>query len=342
MEGDLWRDCCTGGGLSFEPRIAGYGGRRREFRRRKPLGSRSSRRAFLLIGGTREPLADLEWKVGRRPTDLDRRGGLGRLDGVERMAGISGRREEAEEIIINAPKLQNFVVYGRGRAFTKYIMQNVKSLVKANIENTYIPEDEEDEEDAELLNRATALLAGVSSVEYLHLPGPRFETCSLPNFCNLKQLKLNLFGCSYLEYVMELLKRTPKLEDLVLDIDFSSWYDEEYEGHVPFEPPEIVPICVVSHLKNVSITQITGHDDQLDMVKYLLRYGEVLRNMTIVTCGILLFKTRHITEEKFQKEILMYPKISNTCDVEVKFENKGVISDRCSDCGSDRLWCPGI
>ncbi|KAL6188730.1 hypothetical protein ACLB2K_040121 [Fragaria x ananassa] len=183
---------------------------------------------------------------------------------------------------------------------------------------------------------------GVSRVEYLNLPGSKFETCSLPNFSNLKQLKLNLFGCSYLEYVMELLKRTPKLEDLVLDIDFSSWYDEEYEGCVPFEPPDIVPICVVSHLKTVSITQITGHDDQLDMVKYLLRYGEVLRNMTIVTCGILLFKTRHITEEKFQKEILMYPKISNTCDVEVKFENKGVISDRCSDCGSDRLWCPGI
>ncbi|KAL6178979.1 hypothetical protein ACLB2K_050495 [Fragaria x ananassa] len=30
MEGAIWRDCCMGGGLSFEPRIAGYGGRRRE------------------------------------------------------------------------------------------------------------------------------------------------------------------------------------------------------------------------------------------------------------------------------------------------------------------------
>ncbi|KAL6179100.1 hypothetical protein ACLB2K_050616 [Fragaria x ananassa] len=127
---------------------------------------------------------------------------------------------------------------------------------------------------------------GVSRVEYLNLPGLKFETCSLPNFSNLKQLKLNLFGGSYVEYVMELLKRTPKLEDLVLNIDFSSWYDEEYEGYVPFEPPEIVPICVVSHLKTVSINQITGHDDQLDMVKYLLKFGEVPRNVTIVTCGL--------------------------------------------------------
>ncbi|KAL6193935.1 hypothetical protein ACLB2K_035019 [Fragaria x ananassa] len=153
-----------------------------------------------------------------------------------------------EEITINAPKLQNLVVYVLNPA--KYIMQNVNSLVKADIENTYIRKVS-----PWLLNCETALLAGVSRVEYLNLPGLKFETCSLPNFSNVKQLKLNLFGCSYLEYVMELLKRTPKLEDLVLDIDFRTWYDEEYEGYIPFEPPEIVPICVVSHLKTVSITQ---------------------------------------------------------------------------------------
>ncbi|KAL6193959.1 hypothetical protein ACLB2K_035043 [Fragaria x ananassa] len=80
---------------------------------------------------------------------------------------------------------------------------------------------------------------------------------------------------------MELLKRSPKLEDhLVLDLDVGSWYDEKYVEYKPFELPEIMPICVVSHLKTVSITHITGHDDQLDVVKYLLKYGQVLRNMT--------------------------------------------------------------
>ncbi|KAM5569310.1 F-box/LRR-repeat protein, partial [Rosa sericea] len=223
------------------------------------------------------------------------------------------------DISINAPKLENLVVYSSG--FTKYILQNAKCLVKANIKHIgYIKKNLS----PDLLNRATALLAGVSSVEYLHISGPNLVACSLPNFSNLKQLKLILFGCSYVEYLMELLKRSPKLEDLFLDIDIRSWYDEKYvEGYEPFKPPEIVPICVVSHLKTVSITHITGHDDQLDVVKYLLKYGQVLRNMTIFTCGTLLFKTRHITEEKFQRKILKYHKSSKTCEVEVKFENKG-------------------
>ncbi|KAL6191159.1 hypothetical protein ACLB2K_037550 [Fragaria x ananassa] len=135
---------------------------------------------------------------------------------------------------------------------------------------------------------------------------------------------------------MELLKRSPKLEDLVLDFDVGSWYDEKYVEYKPFELPEIVPICVVSHLKTVSITHITGHDDQLDVVKYLLKY--VLRNMTIFTCGILLFETRHITEEKFQREILTYPKSSNTCEVEVRFENIGVGSSSCFECKRTYLY----
>ena len=79
-----------GGGLSFEPRLASYGGRRKEFRRQKSLGSRTSRQAFFPIGGIREPLAGLERKLGQRPTDWDRRGSLGRPDGGERKPDVSG------------------------------------------------------------------------------------------------------------------------------------------------------------------------------------------------------------------------------------------------------------
>ncbi|PRQ38745.1 putative FBD domain, leucine-rich repeat domain, L domain-containing protein [Rosa chinensis] len=246
---------------------------------------------------------------------------------------VNGDERKFKGISINAPKLENLFVYGTD--LTRYVLRNAKPLVKANIELTNF----EKNLSPELLNRATALLAGVPSVGYLYISGPNYVACSLPNFCNLKQLKLILFGCSYLEYVMELLKRSPKLEDLVLDIDVRSWYSEEYvEGYEPFKPPEIVPICVVSHLKTVSITHITGHDDQLGVVKYLLKYGQVLRNVNIFTCGALLFKTRHITEEKFQRKILKYHKSSNTCEVEVKYENKGVVSFNCSDCTSTVLY----
>ena len=62
---------------------------------------------------------------------------------------------------------------------------------------------------------------------------------------------------------MELLKQSPKLEDLLLDINIRTWYDEEYvEGYEPFKPPESMPICVLSHLKTISITKFMGHDDR--------------------------------------------------------------------------------
>ncbi|KAL6208818.1 hypothetical protein ACLB2K_019763 [Fragaria x ananassa] len=64
-----------GGGLPFEPRLAGYGGRRKEFRRKKDFGSRGSRRRFILHGGVREAATGLELQLGWRPTERDRNQG---------------------------------------------------------------------------------------------------------------------------------------------------------------------------------------------------------------------------------------------------------------------------
>ncbi|KAL6211914.1 hypothetical protein ACLB2K_017137 [Fragaria x ananassa] len=53
MEIALWRDCYMGGGISFKPRLAGYGDRRKEFRRREVSGSRNFRARLRLLGSAR-------------------------------------------------------------------------------------------------------------------------------------------------------------------------------------------------------------------------------------------------------------------------------------------------
>lgn len=63
-----------GGEFLFEPRIAGYDGRRMEFRRRGALNNRDFRRVLLSISDTRESLTGLGWELGQRPTDWDRCG----------------------------------------------------------------------------------------------------------------------------------------------------------------------------------------------------------------------------------------------------------------------------
>ncbi|KAL6185727.1 hypothetical protein ACLB2K_041854 [Fragaria x ananassa] len=81
MEGALGRDCFL---LSQGFRSTS---RRKEFRRREHVDSRTFRRAFLPIGSAREPLICLERKLGQRPTDWDRCGGERRSDGGEQRVG---------------------------------------------------------------------------------------------------------------------------------------------------------------------------------------------------------------------------------------------------------------
>lgn len=131
---------------------------------------------------------------------------------------------------------------------------------------------------------------------------------------------MTLSSYCYWDYVVELLKRWPNLEDLVLNFDHDTWNEEKYvEGYEPFKPPEFVPVCVFSHLKTIFISDFMGYDDEFEVMKYLLKYGEVLKKITISTLRFFIFETRHITEDKFRKECLEIQKLSKTCEVEVEF-----------------------
>lgn len=71
-----------------------------------------------------------------------------------------------------------------------------------------------------------------------------------------------------------------------------------------------MPIYLVSHLKTVSIEGFKGQLDAMEVAKYFLRNGEVLKKMTISSAPLC--------EEKraLYKELLMVPKVSKACVVD--------------------------
>lgn len=56
-------------------------------------------------------------------------------------------------------------------------------------------------------------------------------------------------------------------------------------GNFEWSPPEVVPVCVSSHLKTIEIGDFFGGEDEVKLVKYFLENCKVLENVTISPCS---------------------------------------------------------
>ncbi|XP_062021421.1 F-box/FBD/LRR-repeat protein At3g26920-like [Rosa rugosa] len=221
--------------------------------------------------------------------------------------------EEPPTIYLNAPNLENLVIQGPAKDLPNYVLENVSSLVKAEIDLPF----------ADCLSpRGSLLLSRISGVEYLSLSVPcDLVARSIPVFENLKRLKL--FHLSSLVWLTEFLRRSPNLEYLVLNTSHPKWRDAEYipgylneryvQGFAPFNPPQTVPNCLLSHLKTISWSAFMGDKEEWEAVKYLFKPGEVLSKFTI-SAYVQVTKEE---AKKLCKEILTFRKCSKTCVVEV-------------------------
>ncbi|CAN6694122.1 unnamed protein product [Malus baccata var. baccata] len=117
------------------------------------------------------------------------------------------------------------------------------------------------------------------------------EGC-LPAFHHLTELKLVLYDCYHWELLTELLKKSPNLESLVIehkkDEECVKNYDEteSYSKDVLYSEnrwstPESVPICLISHLKTITVRGFEGYPHVKKVAKYLLNNGKVLTKMTV-------------------------------------------------------------
>ncbi|PRQ30789.1 putative FBD domain, leucine-rich repeat domain, L domain-containing protein [Rosa chinensis] len=185
-----------------------------------------------------------------------------------------------------APKLENFHLWQYPS--TDCFLENAKSLVRVTISL----QDHFADEDRLFAIRGTALLAG----------------CCLPVFDKLSRLELALCNCYYWELLKELLRRSPKLEYLVLELKdiICSTAPSSHQ----WSPPESIPICLLTHLKTVSIRGFKGKLDEMDVAKYLLNNGEILKMTTFYSED--LFRTK----EELKMELSMCQWGSKACQVE--------------------------
>ncbi|KAJ4706766.1 FBD-associated F-box protein [Melia azedarach] len=124
-----------------------------------------------------------------------------------------------------------------------------------------------------------------------------------PRFPNLTCLEVEVLGRWELLFV--LLSRAPNLESLIADIGFDCNWTK----------PHFVPDCLLSHLKTIKIRGIKGEKNQLKLIKYLLKNGEVLD--TLIICLQRAFPQKMGLKDKLYQELLIFERGSKTCKVKV-------------------------
>ncbi|XP_009334055.2 LOW QUALITY PROTEIN: F-box/LRR-repeat protein At4g14103 [Pyrus x bretschneideri] len=213
------------------------------------------------------------------------------------------------DISINAPKLENLDI--KQDSLSVYLFENLNSLVKGSVDLYYHHGQFWDDEVSE---RATVLLEAFSNVKCLSISAHFVEERCLPAFDHLTELKLVLYDCYRWDLLTELLKKSPNLESLVIehkkDEECVKNYDETesyskdvlYSEH-RWSTPESVPICLISHLKTITVRGFEGYPHVKKVAKYLLNNGGVLTKMTVYN-------------DELYKE-LMLERGSRTCWVEL-------------------------
>ncbi|XP_062011813.1 putative F-box/FBD/LRR-repeat protein At4g13965 [Rosa rugosa] len=226
----------------------------------------------------------------------------------------------AHVFYINAPKLERLDV--QDDFLSHYTFVNTRSLVEANV-RAYP-------------KRATEFLAGISSVKCLAISSPFLRACSVAAFDNLRELKVVLemdyFKWSLLTKVLGILSNLESLvveheryeppcyrgdSELVIRLEECQESKEVFADVLRWSPPEFVPNCLLSHLKTICIkgfkgSRSFGYRDEKEVIKYLLKNGQVLQKMTIYSPGL-----SRGAEKKLDKELSVLEWGSKTCQVEV-------------------------
>ncbi|KAM5556004.1 F-box/LRR-repeat protein [Rosa sericea] len=204
------------------------------------------------------------------------------------------------QLYVDAPKLENLDLVC---SFPKphLFLENAKSLVRATI---VLIENEElvEEEHTSFPNRLNMLLAQISEVKYLSLSAPIPVGCCFPAFGNLTKLELVLYGCDYWKLLPVVLQKAPNLEYL----DLKDKTEGDYECSCNL--PEVVPLCLSSHLKSISIWAFKGRRFEMKVAEYLLKNGYHLNRFTISYTGVLDKK------EELRKELFMFQR-AITCSI---------------------------
>ncbi|KAL5802556.1 hypothetical protein ACOSQ4_030861 [Xanthoceras sorbifolium] len=163
----------------------------------------------------------------------------------------------------------------------KFSFQDLNSLKDASVDIYFHPEHGTAEEYhcamskiLEGLHNVQLLTLSSGFLRFLNLAASKPEGFST-SFYNLKSLSVYVLLNWYnqVEPIINLLNLSPNLEDLKILIDWMEWIE-------CWEIPDEVT-CSSNHLKSIHLLDFGGSQNELELVRFLLKKGKVLEKLSI-------------------------------------------------------------
>ncbi|XP_058179438.1 F-box/LRR-repeat protein At4g14103-like isoform X2 [Rhododendron vialii] len=194
------------------------------------------------------------------------------------------------KIVLDTPALL-YLTISDSAADGSYSIENLHHLIRADIcLYAWDMEMGSIETDASAISKAlTDLFKGMANVQFLHLNVMMEDIymcdCQLPKFPNMTYLELGDVRGVRWKFLPELLENSPRLETLV----FKEGLGYEY-GMFPQSSwnlaQNVVPSCLLFHLKVMEITDFNGSKEEWEIVDYFLQNAKVLEKLNIdYGCG---------------------------------------------------------
>ncbi|KAK4268291.1 hypothetical protein QN277_024968 [Acacia crassicarpa] len=120
----------------------------------------------------------------------------------------------------------------------------------------------------------------LTNVTHLQLNVDESPVRDTPKFDKLTHLKISSLDDEHLNWIVECLRSSPKLESLVIN---EIYVGCGWEGAL-IEPKLDVPQCLSSHLKEFTLGGYLGWECEFEIARYIMENARVLRTITIL-CG---------------------------------------------------------
>ncbi|XP_042477821.1 F-box/LRR-repeat protein At3g59190-like [Macadamia integrifolia] len=166
----------------------------------------------------------------------------------------------------------------------EFIVDDLSSLYEASI-GVELSEDQYKIKSSMHGDCVHALLEGVAHVKILDLDGDTMETLSfaaehpyMPTFPNLKRLGLGVcknYGWGMLPCLLEC---SPGLEVLQF---YEGLVHSDGQRKFNWDSPQSVPYCLLSHLKSIEISEFEGHDQEFEVIKFLVNNASILERLVV-------------------------------------------------------------
>ncbi|XP_074304148.1 F-box/LRR-repeat protein At2g42720-like [Silene latifolia] len=214
---------------------------------------------------------------------------------------------------VDAPNLVYLQYYSTEDVDVALSLKSADRLVEANLEFSFT-------DNSDLIQLGLALIKAVYHVKELYLRGDaiqfltRTEDDQIPLYPNLVKLYLGLCTYDTWKYVTYWLANLPRLETLIFYQGLVDVYSRAEKW-----PSNIALIPFSSRVKVIEACSFNGTTTELVILKYLLKNARILKRLILYK---VLENFSKKQELQANKKLLMFPRASKTCVVQLRKEEQ--------------------